>query len=506
MEQILPLLVAIPLGIGFLVPILEKLDEGKWLADTGSFMGTAVLLLLSLLTLAIPDTKYWLGGWSDARTIGICLSLDGLTRLLLITVNLISFVAVVFSYEYMKRYTSKPLYYSLLMIMLAGMNGVVLTGDMFNLYVFIEVASIASYALVAFGTESEELEASLKYLVLSAVASAFILFGIAMLYNITGTLNMGQISQILPTKLGSRNAVLLATAFFLVGFGLKSAMVPFHAWLPDAHPSAPAPISAMLSGVVIKALGVYAIIRVVFDVVGLTVPFARVMIALGLVSMVVGMLMALGQWDYKRLLAYSSVANVGYIMLAVGVGGELLARGARTETALLAIFAGLFHLLNHSVAKSLMFLSSGAVVYSAGTRDMRKLGALTRRMPVTGWCARVGALTLGGIPPFSLFWSKLLIIIAVVRAGHPLLASVAVFVTFISLTTFVKVQRYLLHGELPENLSEIREVPATMCAAMIILSVVCIGAGILIPIYGTQLITPATRALAEFAQTVLVMK
>jgi len=149
------------------------------------------------------------------------------------------------------------------------MNGVVITGDLFNLFVWLEMAAIASIALVAFGAEHEELEASFKYAVMSSVASLFVLIGIALLYSYTSTLNMADIAQILSTIPRKSSVVNFVTVLFIFGFGLKSALVPFHSWLPDAHPSAPAPISAMLSGVLIKSLGVYALIRILFNVIGI---------------------------------------------------------------------------------------------------------------------------------------------------------------------------------------------------------------------------------------------
>ncbi|GAI38463.1 unnamed protein product, partial [marine sediment metagenome] len=174
--------------------------------------------------------------------------MDGLTSFMLVTVNLIAFLVTIYSISYMEKYTAKDKFYTLFLLMLAGMNGVIITGDMFNLFVFLEIAAISSYALVAFGTEHEELEASFKYAVMGCLASSFILLGIALLYSFTSTLNMADISRTLIER-GDNKIIFFVSTLFLMGFGLKAALVPFHWWLPDAHPSAPAPISAMLSGV-----------------------------------------------------------------------------------------------------------------------------------------------------------------------------------------------------------------------------------------------------------------
>lgn len=500
MERILPLLVAIPLGAAFIIPVFGLIRRVRPCGYV-ALLATAVLVALSVRLLGADGTVVtWIGGWSPEKATGIAMVADGLTRLMLLVVNVVSFAAVLFALSYMKPYTKVGLFYSPLMVMIAGMNGIVASGDLFNIYVFVEVAAIASYALVGFGVESEELEASFKYLVMSAVASAFILLGIGILFNLTGTLNLAQIA-VLAEGLRDNKAFWFACAMFLCGFGLKAAMVPFHAWLPDAHPAAPAPVSAMLSGVLIKASGVYVLARLVFNVMGVSTPVAHVLIAMGILSMVVGVMLAVGQWDFKRLLAYHSVSQMGYVVLALGVGAEVLARPAdfaRASTlASLAIFGGLFHLANHAVFKSLLFLASGSVVHRTGTRDLKELGGLGQKMPVTSLCARIGALSISGVPPFNGFFSKLLIIVAVVWAGHLFLGGLTVLVSFVTLLSFTKVQRYLIEGELPARYSEVRESPLPMLLAMCLLAVLCVGLGVLVFVYRYELLDPATQALSS---------
>lgn len=504
MDHTLPLLVAIPLGLGFLMPLLEKLREPEWVIDLLATLAGAVGLALSVSLLwGTESASYWMGGWDATGGImGIELRCDGLTRLMLVTISIVSLAAVIFSLRYMQRYTSKGFYFCLFFIMVAGMNGAVLAGDLFNLYVFIEVAAIASYALVAFGCESEELEASFKYLVLGGLASTFVLFGVGILYNLTGTLNMASVHAQMPALMAPPSpnlAVYVAAAFFFMGLGLKAAMVPFHAWLPDAHPSAPAPISAMLSGVLIKALGVYALARIFFSVLGPTHEYATVLLTLGALSMLGGVLLAVGQWDFKRLLAYHSISQMGYVVLALGIGAAVLASGGSKAVAGLAIFGGLFHLLNHAAFKSLLFLCSGATEYATGTRQLKELGGLAHKMPVTSGCCRVASLSIAGVPPFNGFWSKLIIIVAAVQAGFPWLAALATLVAFLTLVSFVKVQRYVIAGELPSGLAAVREVPASMCVAMVALAVVCLGAGILAPF----LMSPHIGLLDKAAEAVM---
>jgi len=267
---------------------------------------------------------------------------------------------------------------------------------------------------------------------------------------------------------GSSSIVLLASVFFLMGFGLKAALVPFHAWLPDAHPSAPAPISAMLSGILIKSLGVYALIRIFFSVIGVTGEVLSVFMMLGALSMIIGVCLALGQWDFKRLLAYHSVSQIGYVVLGISLGTPL------------GILGGLFHLFNHSVFKSLLFLNSGAVEYSTGTRDLQKMGGLKERMPVTAGTSMIASMSIAGIPPFNGFWSKLIIIVACVQANHFGYAAWAVLASILTLASFMKVQRYGFLGELKEKLSKVKEVPFFMKFSMVVLAIICIVGGVML--------------------------
>ncbi len=495
MSMPLPAFVAIPLVAAFFLPVLSGLGKkAKTLATLLANAVTVCLLVLAIATIGQTGT-YEVGRWPIP--LGINMVLDGLSSLLLLAISVVSAAAMLFSTGYMEQYTARAKYLSLFMLMVAGMNGVVLSGDMFNLYVFLEVASIASYALVGFGCDNEELEASFKYMVLGSIASAFVLFGIGLVYANTGSLNMAYISQAIQTT-GLNAGLSFALALFLTGFGLKAALVPFHAWLPDAHPSAPAPISAMLSGVLIKALGVYAICRIVFNIFGVTTHIGWLLVALGLISMVAGAFLALGQWDIKRLLAYSSISQVGYIILGIGLGATLLAKG-QTTWASLAILGGLFHLLNHSVYKSLLFLTSGSVQMATGTRQMKQMGGLAEKLPFTRAACTIGSAAIAGIPPFSGFWSKLILVVAAVQAHLYWIAAVIVSVSLCTLIMYLKVQRYVFLGELPDNLQQTKEQRGSMAVAMICLAALCILMGLLVivPSLRANILSPAVDVLAE---------
>ena len=489
---LLPLLVAIPLTGAFLTPLISR--KKRVLADVVGNVSTASLLVISLILLNARGV-YFLGGWT--APIGIPWILDGLSNLIIVVVNLVSFAATIFSIRYMEQYSAKYKYYSLFLLMVAGMNGVILTGDMFNLYVFLEIAAVASYALVAFGGEHDELEASFKYLVMGSIGSALILLGIALLYGMTGFLTMANIASS-PAIVEKGPVIILAVAFFIVGFGIKAALVPFHPWLPDAHPSAPAPISAMLSGVLIKALGIYALARVLFNVIGMTTTFGAILIVAGILSMVIGVFLAVGQWDFKRLLAYHSISQMGYVILGIGMGGYILKSGGRSDAATLAIIGGIFHLVNHSVFKSLLFLCSGSIEYRTGTRQLKEMGGLADKMPVTRGACTIASLSIAGVPPFNGFWSKLLIVIAAFQAGFGWLAAITILVSFVTLISFLKVLRYAFLGSLPESLRDIRESPALMSIPLIFLSILSISLGLLlVPQLRVILLEPAAAALTR---------
>ena len=465
--NIIPFFVILPLAGAFLISIIGR--RVKNCPDTLANITTLVLFCLSILSVMAVNRYgtlvYSVGAWKPP--VGIAMVLDGLTAFMLVTVNLVAFCISLYAINYMEKFTAKWKFYTLVLLMLAGMNGVIVTGDIFNLFVFLEIASVASYALVAFGTEKHELEAAFKYAVMSTVGSLFILIGIAFLYAYTSTLNMADMAAIIAQK-GLGHVGIMVSVLFIMGFGLKAALVPFHAWLPDAHPSAPAPISAMLSGILIKSLGIYTLCRIFFNVIGVTPHAMSILMFLGALSMVIGVFLAIGQWDLKRLLAYHSISQIGYVMLGIGLGTPL------------GILGGLFHLFNHSVFKSLLFLNAGAIEYATGTRDLRKMGGLAKKMPVTATTNLIASMSIAGIPPFNGFWSKLIIIIAAVQANRMGYAFWAVLASILTLASFTKVMKYAYHGKLRDVWKKVKEVPLFMQVSMILLSLVCVIGGVLL--------------------------
>jgi multicomponent Na+:H+ antiporter subunit D len=471
--------IIIPLLLASLMPLLGKISK-RFLPDLLANATMLFLLVFSVIYAkpliakgGVIQQVFWFG-----TPLNIRLLVDGFSLFMLFTISLVSLAVTLYSIDYMEHYGAKANYYALLLLMIAGMNGLVLATDLFNIYLFLEVAAVASYALVAFGLGHDELEASFKYLMLSTVASAFILLSITILFGLTGGVASGL--QMLNIKY----VVGFCSALFLMGFGLKAAIVPFHSWLPDAHPSAPAPISAMLSGVLIKVSGVYAMMRIFLNVFGLTPALTTVLSVLGMVSIFVGALAALGQKDIKRMLAYSSISQVGYVVLGFAIGTPL------------GILGGLFHLFNHALFKSLLFLNAGAVEQSTGTRSLDKMGGLAKRMPLTAATSAVASLSIAGIPPLNGFWSKLLIIIALVQAHMYVLAFLAVLGSVITLWYYLVLQRNAFFGQLHETWKTVKEAPFWMSASTIMLALLCIVTGLLFPLIIKSWLQPATDILS----------
>jgi len=484
------LYIALPLAVAAVLPLVGKISK-RFLPDLMANSVFSILLVMALtggkqLAVGGPFLQKlnWLG-----ETFNIQVAVDGFSQFMLLAIALVCLAVGLFSIDYMEHYGSKSVYYALLLVMAAGMNGLVLVTDLFQVYIFLEVAAVASYALVAYGLEHDELEASFKYLMLSVIASAAILVGIALLFGLTGGLSFASVAKGLAI-LKAPLAAGLCAALFLMGFGLKAALIPFHAWLPDAHPSAPAPISAILSGLLIKVSGVYAIVRILFNVFGLTPALSQVLMWMGAVSIVVAAMLALGQKDLKRMLAYSSISQVGYIVLGIGLGTPL------------GIAGGLFHLFNHAMAKGLLFLNSGSVQMSTGTRNLEEMGGLARRMPLTAGTSLVGSLSIAGVPPLAGFWSKLMIIMALVQAAEWPLAVIAVLASVLTLWYYLLIQRKAFFGKLEERWKEVREAPLWMSVSTVLLSLLIIAVGLVFAFVVRTWIEPAAGVLGQGVQAV----
>jgi len=429
----------------------------------------------------------------------------------------------VYSYKYMELDTGLDEYYVLLLILVAGMIGVVFSGDLFNLYVFWELMCISSYSLVSFRKQDwEPVEAGFKYLVMSTVGALLVLFSISLLYSITGTVNFREMAAImnrgylssnsitlLTPSIGSSTNILsvnLTTIYFtigmlIIGFGVTASIVPLHSWLPDAHPAAPSSISAMLSGAVIK-VGVYAMIRSLFTIFNpASFDYGTILIISGLVTASVANVMALLQSDIKRLLAYSSIVNIGFIVVSFGFGAYILNHYPAATSLYLAasaIMAALFHILNHAIGKGLLFLSAGCFVHELNTRDITRLEGVGRKMPWAGMSLLIGLFALAGVPPLNGFWSKLFIIFAsfglpsdsfMVAAGVILVLN-SVFAA----SYYLWLAQRIMFKKMKHVGAENFRSSASMVISVIVLALACIIIG-LWPRYAISLAEDAAKAL-----------
>ncbi len=487
MKGFLPLFVALPLAGAFLIPLATKIK--KWLGVLLANIVTASLLGLSVL--GIMETfwgkiiVYQIGGHHP--TLGIIFAFDSLSALIVLLIGLVAFSALLFSVRYTDKFTGVGKFYSLVMLLLAGMNGVALTGDLFNLFVFLEISAIASYALVSFGINDKELEAGFKYMVLGEVGGLFILLGIALLYSATGTLNMADLANTL-TNLPKTPIVWFILGIFLFGFMIKSAVIPFHTWLPDAYQYAPASISALLAGVFSKVIGIYALVRITFNIFNLspkTAPvFFNLLLYLGVGSLITGGFLALNQNNYKKILSYSCISQIGYIFVGLGIGNYWGITGA------------LFFILAHALTKGLLFLTAGDVEHKLNTTDLAGIKGLRDRMPTTSWSLIIGLLSLSGVPPLPGFFAKLLIIIGALAAHLYLVAIICSLYSTLTLAYLLKIWQPIA-GKSESTLGypgRAAEIP-TMTSAILFLVVVVIIFGIGFKPALTWIVEPAATAL-----------
>ena len=445
---------------------------------------------------------YWMGGRVPAGgyAIGIALEVDALSLFFALLVSVAVFVSGVYSIQYMRHDDNEREYYTLFLLLSGGVMGLVLSGDLFNMFIMVEILTFAAVALTAFrNTARGALEAAFKYLVVGSIGSTCILVGTSMLYAQAHTLNLAQLAQVIPGNLNTATKVAFALLF--VGFGTKAFIVPFHPLAADAHGAAPASISVMISGVLTKS-GIYGIIRLtyfLFQTMNLgTMQFLLVFI--GSLSMFICVTMALAQHDFKRLLAFHSISQIGYVLTAVGL------------CTALGVSAGLYHAMNHTLFKGLLFLAAGAVLHETGTTDLGKLGGLSKKMPHTTVLFLIGAFSISGIPPFNGFASKWMIYQATYQKavesgniGFLLVTIIALFTSVLTLASFVKVSQSVFFGQLPRELENVKEVSFGMRLAMGIFALLCVLTGLFPNLVTTYITEPAAKAVFSVAQYISAM-
>jgi multicomponent Na+:H+ antiporter subunit D len=363
-----------------------------------------------------------------------------------------------------------PYYYSLLLLNVCGLIGFSVTGDLFNLFVFLEILSLSGYALVAISGEPTSAMAAFKYLLMGAISSLLTLFSIGVVLALTGSLNMADISSRLA-ETTARAPLALALGAMTVGMMVKAALFPVHIWLPDAHAIAPSPISAMLSGLVVKVgiIGMLRVYQIFYGSGALDLSLLnQVLVWLGAISILMGAFFAIFQEDIKLMLAYSTISNIGYIVMGLGLANTY------------GVIGGAVHIFNHALIKATLFLAAGALIYQTGYRTLHDLRGVGRSMPLTSIAIAIGAISIVGIPPTVGFLCKWYIALGAFEAQQPFFGFVLIFGALFIFIYYIRMVNALYFQE-PTHASVlgVKDPPLTMLVPILILAALCLIMGVL---------------------------
>jgi multicomponent Na+:H+ antiporter subunit D len=498
------LIVAVPLIGAFLTPLVSRVGD-----RLRNIFVILVLALNSCLVFLLASDVFangirtYIFGARDISypIVRILFEVDAMGIFMAIIISILVFAAVVYSWAFMKGNTGLDKYYTLILLLTAGMFGMVFTGDMFNLFVFLEITSIASCALIAFWTDrGESVEAAFKYIVISAIGALFLLFAVALLYGQYDALNIAKLASVIQYNFLDKTALVLLIA----ALGMKAGIVPMHMWLPDSYGRAPSSISIILVSATLASL--YGVIRVIFTLYGnvlseitnfnvsVNVFIGWFIVALAVISIIVGVIMALIQSDFKRLIAYGAVAELGYMFLGIGAGLTALGT-AYGETALQG---GVFHILNDALDVGLLFLVAGAVFYATKETSLDRMGGLARNMKYTTVFFIIGLLAVAGMPPMNGFASKILIYESTFQL-NPILAIVAILCSILLLAIFVKVFHSVFMGSELPRFKDVKEVPRSMLIPMGAIACLIVLFGLFPQVIINNVVQPVTEALLNNA-------
>jgi len=475
--------VAVPLLAAFLMPLLSKINREFVRIIPGLvliYLGYVSVTLMNQVaeTGTIVET---LAGWS--APFGINLVFSPFTGFLATMMTAMAFIIWIYSYRF-KKVDSEPAqrFYILQMMLVTGTIGIVLTGDIFNFFVFMEITAISSYALTAFYRHRDGAEAGFKYLLIGSFASTFILLAIVLLYSQVGTLNMAEIAQRMHTvPMPMKVSILI---LFLVGLGIEAEMFPLNGWAPDAYSQAPGPVGVTFAALVVKA-GVYGLIRVVYTLFDIP-SVGEFLIIMGAITLVISEVAALKQTNIKRMLAYSSIGQMGVVLIAFGIGTQE------------AVFGALFLMFNHAIIKGLLFMSGSYLVYNNPEKEIKYLSGYGMKMPVISLFFSLGALAIVGLPPFAGFWSKLYILMSAADSSLYGLIALILAVSIIEIVYYFRVVGRLYFGKPAEGSIMHKATPGGIIA-MSILSITILVVGFY-PDIITSYIHNAAEALLDKAQ------
>ena len=469
----LPVLVVIvPLLAGPVCVLVERPRAAWAVALAASWVSFAMAVVLAVQVHASGAISYELGGWEPPW--GIEYRIDTLGSYVLLFVTAIAALVMVAAKSSVEREVSEALiarFYAALMLAFAGLAGIVATGDAFNVFVFLEISSLSSYALISMGRDRRALTSAFDYLVMGTIGATFILIGIGFLYMMTGTLNMQDLAERLP-EVSETRTVRAGFAFLTVGIGLKLAMFPLHLWLPNAYTYAPSVVTAFLAATATK-VAVYVLLRFMLDVFGLDfslgrMPLEYILLPVGVIGILSASLVAIYQGDVKRLLAYSSVAQIGYMLVGIGLASTTGITGA------------ILHLFNHALMKGALFLALAAVAYRLGSTALHDMKGLGRRMPWTMLAIVVGGLSLVGVPATVGFISKWYLVLAALEQGLWPLALLILLGSVLAVIYIWKLVEVAYLSKPQEGSSEIpvQEAPLSMLAPLWVLVIANIYFGI----------------------------
>jgi multicomponent Na+:H+ antiporter subunit D len=433
------------------------------------------------------ELRHFLGGWPPP--IGIEYVLDHLSVFMVIIVTFIALIAVVYPPQAGLYHTPRrgvPVY-GLLLLLFGGLVGVVVTGDLFNLFVFLEIYSLASYALITLGGD-RAVVASFRYLILGTIAGSFYLLGVGFIYFSTGTLNMADAAQLLPPLYDSPT-IMAAVALIVIGMGIKLALFPLHVWLPDAHSYASPVVAAVLAAIQVEVAG-YVIVRMMLTIFQPqyfieVLPVTTIIGWVSAAGIIFGSVMAIAQKDFKRMLAYSTVAQVAYIGLGIGLANQL------------GLIGGLLHVLNHAFMKSCLFLVAGGVRFQTGLHAIPQFAGLGRKMPMMMAAFTVAALSMVGIPPTAGFFSKWYLILGSIDANNWVFVAVVLASSLLTAVYFFRIieKLFAVPSSGDPAVEQAREPGARILVPILILAVGIIVLGLLNAFIVNRLLLPVVAPL-----------
>lgn len=507
MNHLPALALAVPLLAAFATPLVAVVSprgRNTWVTVI-SLLVTLIVFALLCRVISSGTQIYVMGApsWNISLPSGfsipvrIILEVDAFNALVAFIASLSSLAGAFYGLKFLKKFTGLEFYSALYLLLTVGTLGMILTGDLFNFFVFLEVSSVASFGLIAYWRDRPEaVEASFKYMFVSQLAAQMVLISLAFIYGRYGVLNMAAFSTRVQPDLVSK----VVLVFLLVALGMKCGAFPMHMWMPDVYAEAPSSVTVLL--VAMSQASLLVLCRFCFTLYGTAMGTAVIpwaLIIMGCLSMFGGVSMAVVQHEIKRLMGYHSVSQVGYMLTAFGVGLLALGdKGAMSAYGLTAVTGGVYHMINYILYKGLLFLCAGALYMAVGSRDLDKMGGLARRMPLTSALFLIAAAAISGLPPFNGFASKWMIYESI-YAVHPFLMVVALVSSVLTLASFVKVYQTAFLGPERPQFAEVREVPKSMIAGMVVLAVAILVFSLFPSWTVNTLVRPAAEALVNKA-------